>query len=425
VYPDQALAAAETAERELANSLHRGPLHGVPVALKDLFAVAGMKRTCGSGTWDGEICAGDSTAAARLRQAGAVILGMLNLHEFAFGATGINNWASTARNPWDTDRSCGGSSSGAGCAVAARLAAAALGTDTGGSIRIPAAVCGVVGLKQSYGLASRYGIFPLCRAFDHGGPLTRSAQSAAMVLDAIAGADQQDPSTAGAPRLSFSGPWPENLNGVRIGLPDRWFFDDLHPEVEAAVKAALDMMNNLGAEIETFAVPFDVKAARQAWNIICISEAWALHAERIGERGADMAPDVRERMEAGARYSAQDIVRARWQREDIRRAVDGLMAQYHLLAMPSAPIPAVYAANGLLEHEDETWDGVFVLGRFTRLASLTGLPAVSVPCGFTGDGLPVGLQLLGRRFADADLLRAAHAYEQAAPWRNRRPPVLP
>ncbi|MDP6345444.1 MAG: amidase, partial [Alphaproteobacteria bacterium] len=247
LYPEQAMDAASQAEREIAAGAYRGPLHGIPLAVKDLFQVAGMRRTCGSKILDEGVADSDATSVARLRRAGAIILGLLNLHEFAFGPTGINPHVGTARNPWSRDRVCGGSSSGSGCAVAASLAAGALGSDTGGSIRIPAALCGVVGLKQSYGLASRQGIFPLVAAFDHGGPLGRTVSDVAIMLQAIAGPDPGDPTTAAAQITDYSAHLDDQVSGRRVGVLVE-MFADLHPGVDAAVREALGVLAAAGIE---------------------------------------------------------------------------------------------------------------------------------------------------------------------------------
>ncbi|NQV60916.1 MAG: Asp-tRNA(Asn)/Glu-tRNA(Gln) amidotransferase GatCAB subunit A, partial [Alphaproteobacteria bacterium] len=266
LYPDAALAAAKEAEVEIAAGRYRGPLHGIPMAVKDLFQVAGMERTCGSKILSEGVANSDATSVARLREAGAIMLGMLNLHEFAFGPTGINPHVGTARNPWNRSRVCGGSSSGSGCATAGRLAMATLGSDTGGSIRIPAALCGVVGLKQTYGLASRAGIYPLCDSLDHGGPLARTVRDAALVLAAIAGEDAADPSTAGARVADYTALLGRPLDGVRIGVPRDFYFDRLHPEIEAAVQAALVVLDDLGAVVEEVVLPFHREAV-QGWNV--------------------------------------------------------------------------------------------------------------------------------------------------------------
>ncbi len=420
VYPEPALDAARRAEAEIAAGDYRGKLHGVPLGIKDLFQVAGMKRTCGS-----RIAVADepeeATSVARLRSAGAIVLGLLNLHEFAFGPTGVNPNFGTARNPWNTDMVCGGSSSGAGCAVSASLAAGALGTDTGGSIRIPAALCGVVGLKQTHGLASRHGIYPLCGDFDHGGPLTRSVADAAIILRAIAGEDPCDPSTRLAVAEDYPATLGRSVRGMRVGVPARFFFDDLHADVEAAVRTAIAALAELGAEIVEIDPPF-VDEATKVWNIIALAEVHTLHEAHLREQGEMLSPDVRARAQLGRDITAAELIEARWARDRIKRQMAALLDEVDVLATPSAPIPAVPVETGIIRVGGKEVEGAKALGRFTRLAALTGQAAISLPCGLTGDGLPVGLQLIGGWFAEADLLRLARAYEQAAPWRERRPP---
>lgn len=420
VYPELALEAARRAEAEIAAGNYHGPLHGVPLGIKDLFQVDGMDRTCGS-----RIAVDDepeeATSVARLKSAGAIVLGLLNLHEFAFGPTGINPNFGTARNPWNTDMVCGGSSSGAGCAVAASLAAGALGTDTGGSIRIPAALCGVVGLKQTHGLASRHGIYPLVGDFDHGGPITRSVADAALILRAIAGEDPRDPSTRLAVPDDYSATLGQDVRGVRVGVPMRFFFDDLHPDVDAAVRTAIAVLTDLGAEIVEIDLPF-VDEATKVWNTIALPEVYTLHERHLREQGDVLSPDVRARAELGRDKTALELIKARWARDRIKREMAALLGEVDVLVTPSAPIPAVPVDTGTIRVGASDVDGATALGRFTRLAALTGQAAISVPCGLTSDRLPVGLQLIGGWFAEADLLRLAHAYEQAAPWREQRPP---
>ncbi len=422
VYPEQALEAARQAEAEILAGDRRGPLHGVPLAVKDLFLAAGMTRTCGSRI-ERELAGEDATSVGRLRRAGAIVLGMLNLHEFAFGPTGINPHFGSARNPWNTDMVCGGSSSGSGCAVAASLAAGALGTDTGGSIRIPAALCGIVGLKQTYGLASRHGIYPLCESFDHGGPLTRTVRDAALILEAIAGEDPKDPTTREATSADYTEKLGRQPKGMRIGVPKAFFFDRLHPDVEAAVWAALATFEELGAVVEEIDLPFDAHEAARAWNVISLAEAYGVHEAHLRENGAALSPDVYERLLKGKDISEADIAAARKKQEHVTAEMARVLKQVDLLAAPTAPIPAVPVDDTTIRVRGEEVDAVKVLGRFTRLACFTGQPAISVPCGLSAKGLPVGIQLMGRWFAEADLLSAAHAYEQAAPWRERRPPA--
>ena len=416
VYPEQALAAAEEAQAEILAGRHKGPLHGVPVALKDLFQVAGMTRTCGSAFYHEGVAESDCTSAARLRDAGAVIVGLLNLHEFAFGPTGINPNSGTAANPWDESKVCGGSSSGSGCAVAASLVPLALGSDTGGSIRIPASLCGTVGLKQSYGLASRHGIYPLSAKFDHGGPLARSVRDAAIALKAIAGADANDPSTWQAPLADYTDGLEDGIAGLRLGVPANYFFDNCHPEVSAAVRAAIEQFAALGAIVEEIELPFAAEASA-AWNLIALADAFAVHQDHIAQHGSELSADVVERLEKGRLYRASDYVEACWTREKVRREMAQVMARYDLLIWPTSPIPSVPADAPTMEVNGKMIEAAHVLGRFTRLACFTGQPALSLRCGMTADGLPVGLQLTGNWFADATMLRAARAYEAAVgPW---------
>lgn len=420
---ERALAAARRAETEIAAGDYRGPLHGVPLAVKDLFAVAGLSRTCGSAFFHEAPATESATSVARLEAAGAVILGLLNLHEFAFGPTGVNPHHGSARNPWKRDCVSGGSSSGSGCATAAHLAAATLGTDTGGSIRIPAALCGVVGLKQTYGLASRHGIQPLSWRFDHGGPLARSVSDAAIMLSAIAGADAADPSTANARTGDYTAGLGQPITGMRIALPNPIFFDDLHPEVEAAVRAAASVLAGLGAEVAEITLPFDIRAANRAWDILALTDAYKVHEGHMRDHGEAFSPDVRERLLRGGEMTSDQAAESELVRGDTIATMRELMRDVDALLCPTAPIPTVPIDSCEIEVEGRMVDGVKVLGRLTRLAPFAGQPAVSVPCGFTTDGLPIGMQLIGRWFEEADLLRLAHAYEQATPWHEQRPPL--
>ena len=422
LYPDAALGAAKVAEAEIAAGHYRGPLHGIPLAVKDLFQVAGMERTCGSKILAEGVANADATSVARLREGGAIMLGLLNLHEFAFGPTGINPIVGTALNPWDTDRVSGGSSSGSGCATSAALAMATLGSDTGGSIRIPAAMCGVVGLKQTYGLASRAGIYPLCESLDHGGPLARTVRDAALVLQAIAGADPADASTAQARVADYTALLGKPLDGLRIGVPRDFYFDRLHPEIEAAIAAALQVLDDLGARVEEVVLPFN-REAIQGWNAMAMAEALSVHEGHLADHADDLSPDVNERLRLGEGLSATDFIRARQCQTMARTEMAGVLAQTPILAMPTTVIPAVPIDTGTMMVGDREVTGWRVLGQLTRLACFTGQPAISIPCGFTEDGLPIGLQLLGSWFEEPLLLQTADAYEQATDWHKRRPPL--
>ena len=420
LYPDAAMAAAKEAEAEIAAGNHRGSLHGIPMAVKDLFQVAGMERTCGSRLLSEGVANSDATSVARLREAGAIMLGMLNLHEFAFGPTGINPIVGTARNPWNRDYVSGGSSSGSGCATAAALAMATLGSDTGGSIRIPASLCGVVGLKQTYGLASRSGIYPLCESLDHGGPLARTVRDAALVLAAIAGADPADPSTEHARVADYTALLGQPLDGLRIGVPRDFFFDRLHGEVEAAVQAALSVLADLGAVVEEVVLPFN-REATQGWNVMAMAEAHTVHEGHLRDHADELSPDVNERLRLGIGVSATDYINSRRAQAKVRHEMAGVLAQTPILAMPTAVIPSVPIETGTVMVDDREVVGWKALGQLTRLAAFTGQPAISIPCGFTEAGLPIGLQFLGAWYEEPLLLQAADAYEQATDWHLRRP----
>ena len=400
---DEALQAAKQAEAEIAAGNYRGPLHGIPVAVKDLFATAGVRTTAGSRILADNVPAEDSEPVARLKAAGAVILGKLNLHEFAFGATGVNPHYGLARNPWDTGRITGGSSSGAGAAVAAGECPAALGTDTGGSIRIPAALCGVVGLKPTFGRVSRRGVIPLSWALDHVGPLTRTVEDTAIVLGAIAGHDAGDPSSSAEPVPDYRAALGEGVHGLRVGVPREYFFDGVDAEVLEAVRAAIEVLRELGAVVREVSLPH-IAEAQAAVTAIMLPEALAYHQRWLAERPQDYGEDIRRRLQLALPIPAVHYVQAQRLRElmagEWRREV---FDKVDILATPAAAVPAAPIEQGELQT-------TMSLVRFTNPFNLLGVPAVSVPCGFTRAGLPVGLQLAGRWFDEATVLRAAHAY---------------
>ncbi len=412
----EAIQTARQAAQAIAKGTYKGPLHGVPLALKDLFATAGVPTTAGSQIMADHVPAEDAEVTARLKAAGAIVLGKLNLHEFAFGATGVNPHYGPVRNPWDSDRMSGGSSSGSAAAVAAGECLAALGTDTGGSIRIPASLCGVVGLKPTYGRVSRRGVVPLSWALDHVGPLARSVEDAAIVLGAIAGRDPLDESSSAEPVPDYRRGLKGDLRGLRVGVPREHFFDKVEEDVLEAVRAAIALLGRLGAGLLEVSLPH-IAEAPAAVNAIMLPEALAYHQRWLAERADDYGDDVRQRLEIamtvlGVHYvqaqRLRQLIVQKWQREVFER-VD-------LLATPTTPIAAV----PIEESEVQT---TMALVRFTGPFNLTGLPAISVPCGFTQGGLPVGLQLAGRWFEEETVLRAAHAYEQATDWHKKTPPI--
>jgi aspartyl-tRNA(Asn)/glutamyl-tRNA(Gln) amidotransferase subunit A len=413
---DEAMRGAKAAAEEIAGGEYRGPLHGIPVALKDIFAVDGVRLSAGSKILADNVASEDAETTARLRTAGAVMSGKLNLHEFAFGATGVNPHFGPARNPWDTERITGGSSSGSAAAVAGGECPAALGTDTGGSIRIPASLCGIVGLKPTYGRVSKRGVLPLSWSLDHVGPMTRTVEDAAIVLQAVAGHDPMDGSSVDEPVPDYARSLEGGVRGLRIGLPKQFFFENVDPEVEAAVRSAVALLGEMGAEVRDVDVPFisDIPGAVTA---IMLPEALAYHQKWMAERPEDYGDDVRYRLELGSTYLAVHYVQAQrlrqlavesW-REDVFSKVD-------LIATPATPITARRVDEGDLQT-------TFSLIRFTNPLNFLGVPAISVPCGFTKQGLPIGLQLAGHWWAEETVLRAAHAYEEATDWNERRPPL--
>lgn len=416
VTADQARASAKTAADEIARGEYRGPLHGIPVALKDLFSTAGIRTTAGSTILGEHVPAEDSDAAARLKAAGAILLGKLNLHEFAYGATGVNPHYGSCRNPWDTSRITGGSSSGSGASVATGECFAALGTDTGGSIRIPASLCGIVGLKPTFGRVSRRGVIPLSWSLDHAGPFARSVEDATIVLQAIAGHDPLDASSSPEPVPNYSAGLRDGVKGLRIGVPREFFFDTVDSEVESAVRKASGVLEGLGASVREVGLPL-IAEAPAAVTAIMLPEALAYHRKWMEERPDDYGDDVRYRLELGATFLAVHHVQAQRFREMIvNRWRDEVFDQVDLLAMPATMAPAFP-----IERSDLSV--TFSLIRNTNPLNLLGVPALSVPCGFTTGGLPIGLQLAASWWEETTVLRAAYAYEQATDWHNKAPPL--
>ena len=419
VTSDQALADARRCEAEILRGDYRGPLHGVPVALKDLYDTAGVRTTAASKIYAQRVPDEDAASVARLRAAGAVIIGKTNLHEFAYGVTTDSSYFGATRNPWDLERVAGGSSGGSGAAVAAGLCAAATGSDTGGSIRIPAALCGIVGLKPTYGRISCHGVLPLSWTLDHPGPMTRTVYGAAVMLAAMAGHDPCDPAAA-EPVPDYAAGLRDGVVGLRIGVDPRWALSGIHQEVRAAFQEALAVLEDLGAEIVEVSVPW-VEEGMDAALTILMAEATGIHEEFLRTRPDDYQPDVRARLEKGFVVRGIDYGRARRAGELLRRDFVLLFQKVDLLATPMCGIPAPKLGQREVIIDRETVPVMGPLTRYTRVFNLTGLPAISVPCGFSSEGLPIGLQLVGRAWDEAMVLRAACAYEAATEWTQRRP----
>jgi aspartyl-tRNA(Asn)/glutamyl-tRNA(Gln) amidotransferase subunit A len=412
VTADSVLAEARKAEAEILRGEWRGPLHGVPVALKDLIDTAGVRTTAGSALYKDRIPDHDAEVVLRLGQAGAVIVGKNNLHEFAYGGSSLVSYFGDVRNPWDVGRIAGGSSGGSAAAVVAGLAYAAIGTDTAGSIREPGGLCGCVGLKPTYGRVSSRGVIPLSASLDHVGPLAATVADAAIVLQAIAGYDPADITTVDVPVADYVSALRDGAKSVRVGLPRSYFFDDLDLEVAAAMEHALRGISTLVAEIKEVQLEVSTDRTIQA------AEAYAYHAENVAKTPELYQPETVRRIRSGEGVSAADYIRRRRELEEVRRSIGQIFADVDVLVTPTIPMPAPAIAD-LKADPDGLRPAELKLLRNTRPFNVWGLPAISVPCGFTQSGLPIGLQIAGPHWREDRVLRFAHAYEQATAWHQR------
>ena len=364
----------------------------------------------------------DAAVTERFRDAGAILIGKLQMHEFALGATSVNPYDGPAHNPWDVDRITGGSSGGSGSAVASGQCMAALGSDTGGSVRIPAALCGIVGLKPTFGRVSRYGVYPLAWSLDTVGPMTRTARDAALVMNAIAGYDDRDPSSARRPAEDFTDSLDRGIKAVRVGIPDEFFYDVIDPQVSDAICKAAGVLSDLGASVERVSIPA-LDSSLAISNTILSAEAAEVHATHLREQPDQIGGDVRARLRLGALTLATDYIKAQRARSAFNAEMDDAMERYDLLIAPTIPTGAPRIDETFVEVAGKRENALSLLSRLTRPFNICGYPTVSVPCGFTESGMPIGMQIAGRPFEDAAVLRAAHAYEQATEWHERRPAV--
>ena len=412
---DLARAQAHEAEKEIAEGSYRGPLHGIPLCLKDLFFTRGIRTTAGSRILRRFEPEENACVVDRVFQAGAVLLGKTNLHEFAFGATNINPHYGPVHNPWAHDRIPGGSSGGSAAAVVAGLSLASLGTDTGGSIRIPAAACGCVGLKPTYGRVPLHGVIPLSTSLDHAGPISRCVRDAAILLEAIAGADPRDPASVGSRRETFTRGLNRGLTGLRIGIPRQYFFDRLQPEVRRLTLAAIGQIEGAGGELREVSLKMMSETAALAGEVT-VGEALAYHWDWFGKRPDDYGGDLRSRLESCKGMTVVAYLHAQRRRAEYRSAFLASMENVDVLVAPTLPVtaPAIEAKEVTTGRGLE--DVRLALLRLTRPANLTGFPAISLPCGLASDGLPAGLQLIGRPMDEATVLRAAYGFEQATAW---------
>jgi len=416
VTAESALLQARQAEVEIQRDNWRGPLHGVPLGLKDLIDTAGVRTTAASAMFRDRVPTEDAEVVRRLKQAGAVLLGKQNLHEFAYGGSSVISFFGEVRNAWTPKHIAGGSSGGSASAVAAALGYGALGTDTAGSIREPAALCGVVGLKPTYGRVSTRGVIPLSWSLDHLGPITCTVTDAALMLQAIAGYDAQDTNCVNVAVDDYLAALNRGIKATRVGVPRKFFYEDLDPEVSSAVGEALVVLKTLGAEISEIELTVPADRTLQA------AESYAYHAEFVARSPELYQPETLRRIRTGEKISAIEIEESRRELKRMRNDIRQVFEKIDMLVTPTTPIVAPALAE-LKQNPDLLRPRELALLRNTRPFNVWGLPAISVPCGFTGAGLPVGLQIAGPHWSESRLLQVAYAYEQATVWHKREPSV--
>jgi aspartyl-tRNA(Asn)/glutamyl-tRNA(Gln) amidotransferase subunit A len=409
---------AKAAGEAIAAGDYRGPLHGIPFAIKDLYETAGVVSTAGSQLREHYVPAEDARTVELLKRAGIVMLGKLNLHEWAMGGTNINEYYPTPRNPWDTERVTGGSSGGSGAALASGYCYGSLGTDTRGSIRIPASLNGITGIKPTWGRVSIRGIVPLNWSLDHSGPMARTAEDCALILNVIAGYDERDPTTADLPVPDYAASLtPTRLEGVRVGIPRNFFLDAdvVEPAIIAATKASGETLASLGAEVVDVDFPEGIDFQQ---STAFFAEASWYHAAQFKKHPELYGSTIRKRMVDNAGISGVDYVRDRWRQLEVKQAVRHLLRDIDLVLTPTSPIIAPKIAE-----VDTTVPGGGLLARNTSPFNVAAIPTISMPAGFSPEGQPVGVQLSGRWWEEGLVLRAAHAYQQVTDWHMRRPPL--
>ena len=420
---EHARARARETDEEIARGVYRGPLHGIPYAVKDLLATRGIRTTNASRVTADWVPDTESTITDRLNRAGAILIGKLNLREFATGS-GVLSGFGVVRNPWASDYTAAGSSSGSGAAIAARMVPLSVGTDTGGSIRGPAAVCGIVGLKPTYGRVSLHGVTPLGWSLDHAGPMTASIEDAALMLQVMAGADPKDPTSAKEPVPDYTAGITKGIAGLRIGLPKRHFTEGSHADVDKAYRAAVQTLETLGGTVLAVDIPH-ADLAPAAGGIISMAEAATFHEKRLRESPELFDPLVRERLEVARFYTATDYLKAQRVRSMLMEEVADVFAACDVIAVPAYPrLPARQetAATARSDVKPGVESRVYRASN-SYIANMTGMPAVVLPCGFSSGEpiLPIGLQLYGRPFDEATLFRAGYAYQRATDWHTRVP----
>jgi aspartyl-tRNA(Asn)/glutamyl-tRNA(Gln) amidotransferase subunit A len=420
VTEEAALAEARAAEAEIMRGDYRGPLHGIPIGQKDLIETKGVRSTAASRVLANHVPEEDATVVVRWRGAGTVMLGKLNTHEFAYGPTNDSSSFGPCRNPWDTACFSGGSSGGSGAAVALGMAVGATGTDTGGSIRIPSACCGVTGLKPTYGRVPRSGIFPLCWTMDHPGPMARSVEDCAYLLQPLVGRDARDAASVDRAAADYLTALKGGAKGKRIGIVTRHFYAKAHEEVERAVRDAVKVIEGLGAAVEEVDLP-DIEHAATAALIMYLAEGTAWHDDWLNERSAEFTDQVRTFLELGNYVLAKDYIRAQRFRSHLGQQVARVFERVDVLATPTLPITAqpIGQPNTTVRGKEVPVFGSLIAN--TEPFNLTGLPTLALPCGFSAKGMPISLQLTGRPFEEGRVLALGHAFQGATDWHRKRP----
>jgi len=419
VTADSALAQAREAEADIQRGRWKGPLHGIPIAIKDLLDTAGVRTTAASALFKDRVPTEDAEVVRRLKAAGTVLLGKLNLHEFAYGGSSVISYFGAVPNPWNANYSAGGSSSGSAVAVAAELCYGAIGSDTGGSIRQPAAFCGIVGLKPTYGRVSTRGVIPLAWSFDHLGPMTRTVRDAALMLQAIAGYDPEDTASADLAAADYLGTIASSTKSLRLGIPRTHFYEGLHPDVHAAIEAALLVLGKLTSSQRAI----EGLVSSDPYPTVLAAEAYAYHYEYASKTPELYHAETLKRIRGGAEISSTAYVQNRRQLAQMRRSVMKIFDSVDLLVTPTAPVPPFTISELLADLETLRPKEVVTL-RNTRPFNVLGLPTISVPCGFTQSGLPIGMQITGPPGGEATVLRLAYAYERETIWHARRPEAV-
>jgi len=422
VTADSALAQAKAAESEIQKGRWRGPLHGVPVALKDLFDTAGVKTTAGSAQFQDRVPTEDAEVVRRLKASGAVLLGKTNMVEFAYGSNSAVSYFGGVNNPWNLAMTSGGSSSGSGAAVAAGLCFGALGSDTAGSVRIPASICGIVGLKPTYGLVSNRGVIPLSWSLDHVGPMTRTVFDNALLLQAIAGYDAAEITSIRMPIPNYSAALGKKISALRVGVPREFFFDHLDGEVEAAFSEALGVVRRLTAGNKDVVLPSRPDQQESIRSAVRAAEAYAYHFDLVSKAPNLYQPETLARIRTGAEVGTRAYIQGLHDLSNARRAIERAFENVDVFVTPTiiAPPPTTVEMNKDAESSARL-NAVNIHN--TSPFNVWGIPVISVPCGFTRSGMPIGLQISGPHGGEAVVLGLAHAYEQAAEWHKRRPEI--